>query len=376
MSGNNELSTLEMHDRMLQSLAVASPKGACAADMETADMAAADMKMAGIIRGGVAGVAIAQSAVANEVLRTCAEWTQGILQAVTAGKVFLNPENAAADEQDERLVKVQNFKRECLASREKMNEARARKKVEELEALQKTAELLQNINSTEAFVRCWQELVQVAQSHAENCAQWVDAEQDEVLRVEGEIAAQYQALDKTQKELSEAENAHAAKEKVMPEMRGAMAQAEQRLSDAQREWQNAMEKKRTYDTLRWIPIVNLFSELARAIENADAVYTAAKQHFTARQREYEGFCRELSELQSKIEELGTARRILQKCVSELDGMLGFSRQGRETAAEEFSQWEKRKRYYEEQADEILYLQKTKAPLEVFYERISLNPPAF
>ena len=240
---------------------------------------------------------------------------------------------------------------------------------------------------------CRQELFDSAQSGAEIYDRWMQITETVIGKAQ-ECNALYQTLSEKVTELEDKKNQcyilDDSLKKEYDTARVKLTSVEERLADLQKKMQEEMadianlqsrirkleKDKEVYDILRWIPIVNVVSEIVAAIEgtrnelqNKTRALDDLKRTMAAQDQEKCQTERFKNELKRQIEENQNKLNNLEQQIKEL-----IDRRKKE--AEEMIAWKDREMYCKELAAKIQHLVAIEADLPDFEKLLLENPPTF
>lgn len=224
--------------------------------------------------------------------------------------------------------------------------------------------------------KIWQELTETAEEQKACCFKVYNDSCDRMLYLENRINECYtqsDALTSDYNEFMAKKEACDKKirlvQKSIDEMNGNIVSLTEKIEKLEKD-------KEVYDILRWVPVVNLISEIIAAVEGTRDELQAKKRELeklkdTLRQIycERNKIISEIAEVERKLSENEIEKKKLQQ---EREAC----QKQRNTASHEMIDWKEREKYYLEVEKKMEHLIEIEADVEEFKKLLADNPPKF
>lgn len=222
----------------------------------------------------------------------------------------------------------------------------------------------------------WKELSEIAIQKAADCKTQYEEYAAEVIHVEDQKNDCYARGDRLQDEIARTEAKKKGLDIQIESVNAHINDLERRMSELEYNFQKLEHDKKIYDTLIWIPGINLISEIVAAITRVRENYEAAKRDRDDLHRELNSLFAErtacVATLNSLTEELSENTRR----TNELKQKREVYQRRRDEAAREMIQWKDREQYFLRLSGEMKHLMEMGADEEAFRKLLADNPPPF
>lgn len=224
--------------------------------------------------------------------------------------------------------------------------------------------------------KIWQELTNTAEEQKAHCFKVYNESSSRMIELENRINSCYAQSDA----LTDKHNGFVARkeacdqkivlvEKSLEEMNKNVVELTDKIKKLEKD-------KETYDILRYIPVVNLISEIVAAIEGTRSKLQAKKNELASRKEDLQKLYSERNEIVSEMTEL-------ERQIRENDAEKMRLQQEREAclvqrndASREMIDWKDREKYYLEIEEKMEHLIALEADVEEFRKLLIENPPKF
>ena len=224
--------------------------------------------------------------------------------------------------------------------------------------------------------KIWQELTDTAEEQKAYCFKVYNESSSRMIELENRINKCYAQGDA----LTDKHNGFVAKKEACDQK---IVLVEKSLEDMNKnvvELTNKINKlekeKETYDILRFIPVVNLISEIVAAIEGTRSKLQAKKNELASRRADLQKIYCERNEIVSEITELERKIRENDAEKKRLQQEREACQIQRNNASREMIDWKDREKYYLEIEKKMEHLIALEADVEEFRKLLVENPPKF
>lgn len=226
------------------------------------------------------------------------------------------------------------------------------------------------------YYEVWKGLTQLAQKNAEACTARYEEAGARVIALEDQKNQCYARRDSLELQREQLGAGRAGIDAQMGALNQSIQAAEHEMQALEEKMKRLQEEKKTFDILRFIPVVNLFSMLAEAIKGTNAELERKKSEFERHIRDLGDLDNEQRHLQEKS--MVTERELLSNRweAERLEKEQASCQTQRDQASAEMIAWKDRERYYFRLVDEMEHLIDIEADVEEFKKLIADNPPTF
>lgn len=236
--------------------------------------------------------------------------------------------------------------------------------------------LPQEFQSGQDLYCYFQQMELLSEQNAEFCRQESDASAQQMYHAEDEKNRCYQNYDQFQEQMKAAQ---AQKEKL-DEMTAELSQQIENLTleiaALTKQVHSLEEDKKIYDVLRWIPVVNLVSELvAELTKTRDKLYSLQREQDSSRQ-ELNSLEKQRQDWVTQLQQLEDQALQCRRQIESLEQQLSHWQKKQQQFAQEAVDWDERKQYYQKIANEIQRLIDEEADYSAYQTLLAENPPPF
>lgn len=224
--------------------------------------------------------------------------------------------------------------------------------------------------------KIWQELTDTAEEQKAHCFKVYNESSSRMIELENRINSCYAQGDA----LTDKRNGFAARKEACDQKIILVGKSLEDMNKDVVELTDKIKKlekdKETYDILRYIPVVNLISEIVAAIEGTRSKLQAKKNELASRKADLQKLYCERNEIVSEVTEL--ERQIRENDAEKM--RLQQEREAclvqRNNASREMIDWKDREKYYLEIEEKMEHLIALEADVEEFRKLLVENPPKF
>ncbi len=236
--------------------------------------------------------------------------------------------------------------------------------------------LPQNAGSGEAFYKQWLNLSEIASQKAASCTKIYEQCSARVREIEDQKNACYIEKDKLTRDKETAQAEKGGLDTRMREVCAKVQALDSEVKNLENKVRELEEEKSVYDVLRWIPIVNLISELIAEIKGVrNDLYAKTRQLEDAKtalrniRSEQEVCASRIVSLEGRLSENEAKINALIKQLSDCQAK-------RDAASKEMVEWKDREKYYKSLSGAMKHLVEMEAAEEEFQKLLKENPPPF
>lgn len=239
-----------------------------------------------------------------------------------------------------------------------------------------SSSVLDDAKTGQEFYEFWKSFAKTAQKKAESCTERYEAAAAQVISLEDEKNRCYIKGDALKCQQEQATAKLAALQDECRSIKAEIGQMHAEIMSLEDEIRRLEKDKEIYDILRWIPFVNLISELVAAIEGTREKLNAKIRTSISREQKLQYLYNEMEQIRKEAENIEWQILDNQMKAKQLEEQQSFCQLKRDEASSQMIAWKNRERYYLQLMDEMEHLIDIEADVEAFRRLIMDNPPPF
>lgn len=237
-------------------------------------------------------------------------------------------------------------------------------------------EIFDTAQNGEEFYEKWMQLADAVEEKSKQCKLASDQLEQEIEKLEDQKNECYQKKDALEKDRDATKAKLDGIDNKLQHLDQDMALAEKEAAELEGKIRKLEEEKKTYDVLRYIPIVNIVSEIIAAIENTRSELEKKKRSRELLEKQREDYLRQREVNANEKIHLEEQIKKNQADITQLENQLKSLIDRRGEEAKEMIVWEDRKKYCSQLAEEMKHLVFMEADISEFRNLIQNNPPEF
>lgn len=237
-------------------------------------------------------------------------------------------------------------------------------------------EIFDTVQSGKEFYEKWMRLAEAVEEKSKQCKLASDQLEQEIEELEDQKNQCYQNKDTLEKDRDTAKASLDGIDARLQDLNQDLVLAEKEAAELEKKIKKLEKRKKAYDVIRYIPIVNIASEIAAAIDNTRSELKKKKRSRELFEKQKRDYLMQREETESEKNHLEEQIEKNQSDIMQLEKQLKSLIDRREEEAKAMIVWEDRKKYCSELAEEMKHLVSMEADISEFWNLIQNNPPAF
>lgn len=230
--------------------------------------------------------------------------------------------------------------------------------------------------SGEEVYKWWLEVADAAVEKSKECTEIYQSFADKVFKLEDEKNACYEEGNALKAEYTDTQSKRAGVETQISALKKEMEDIETEVVTLEYRIKKLESDKKIYDVLRWIPVVNIVSEIVAAIDGTRDELSRKKRDYTDKMKVLEKLSQEKNELEEKEKVLEQQMQENEKRREQLERQIDTYIQQRKEAAKEMDIWRKRQNSYRDLAEQMRHLVEMGADILEFKQLLAEKQPEF
>lgn len=232
------------------------------------------------------------------------------------------------------------------------------------------------MESGQDIYKVWKEITLTVQKQAQYCNQRYNDSFQQMCELEDKINACYAKGDALTEACEKTRAKRAAVGKQIASLQESINETNKEIASLEQKVRDLEKQKEIYDILRYIPVVNIFSEIIAAIDGTRSQLQAKKDELHKRSGDLQNLRNEWNSLQREIED--AERKIHENEMErmQLEEKRRVCQEQRNTASREMIDWKNREKYCLYIEKEMEHLIALEADAEEFRKLLADNPPPF
>lgn len=224
--------------------------------------------------------------------------------------------------------------------------------------------------------KIWKELTETAENQKKYCLKIYNDSGDKIISLENRINACYKDGDALTGEYDGFMAKKQAYDKKITLVQKSIDEMNHNIVSLTDKISGLEKDKEIYDALRFIPFVNLFSEIVVAVKGTRDELEAKKRELDHQKSDLHNIYVERNHIVSEITEI--ERKISRNAEEKerLQQEREACQKRRDTASKEMIDWKDREKYYQEIEEKMKHLIAMEADVDEFRKLLAENPPKF
>ena len=237
--------------------------------------------------------------------------------------------------------------------------------LEMMKSLKENNELLVQMGKSEASLdfaqsgeevyKWWLEVADAAVEKSKECTEIYQSFADKVFKLEDEKNTCYEQGDALKTEYTDTQSKRTVVETNISALKKEMEDIETEVITLEYRIKKLESDKKIYDVLRWIPGVNIVSEIVAATDGTRDELSRKKREHTDKMKVLEKLSPEKNELEEKEKVLEQQMQENEKIMEQLERQIDTYIQQRNEAAKEMNIWRERQNSYRDLAEQMKHL---------------------
>lgn len=222
----------------------------------------------------------------------------------------------------------------------------------------------------------WEVLTETTQKQAAYCYQLYNETYDRMVDLEKRIGVCYAKKDALTDSYNKTKAKREAGIKQIELLRTSIEEMNKDVASLQERIRQLEKDKKTYDILRWIPVVNIVSETVAAIDGTRDKLQAKQRELAQRNAQLGSLYDEQRQVQSEMDVTEQKLHEIDMETARLEEERKLCQKQRDDASHDMIDWKDRERYCLKIKGELEHLLALGADVKEFQKLLADNPPPF